>query len=911
MSIVLVTSVLFMLSAPALAQGPAASGAFAPGYSRFVRLIEADAAGTGTPAGVAYAADRGQLAVLGTTDAGQTQVRYLDGIGDPGASVAVAAPADGIFTYDPRAHRLLSGAGGTLSTIETGKSSATARTTPDVGSTPPDGIAVDPRDGTYVLLDDNRLIRTSTSPDGSFAPGPVLASLTDVAGHRLVGPAIGPDGAIFVLDADTAALYELGADGGPHTVRVLDDANLADPRGMTLAPSGDQTDDPSIANLYIADAGSSAASAGVAEIALTEPQLTQQAISTLASPAFLVRTIDTSNASWNPSSTDPSGIAFAPWNDRLVIVDGEIEEPPKPWWNGANGFTATRAGSVQGGFDTTGYGQNEPVGVAVDPGTKIQYNTNDSQKWLYVVDPGADGIYDGDDTLLRDFSIATYCASGGAPCVQDPEGLGFGNGHLFIGDGAGAEIWEIGPGTDGVFDGVTGDAGDDVVVDHFDTASIGQPDPEGVDYSGGSLWIVSNNKGSPLLSNVSTSGAVIQEFDLSTISAVDSLGGVTIAPCSTGSGTSAYIVDRGVDNADDVNENDGRIYEVRVEGSCSAAGPTPTPTPTPTPVPTATPTPAGTPTPTPVPTATPTPAATPTVTRLFGADRYGTAADVSQAIKPSVGGGVNAVYVATGALFPDALAGGPVAAKRGATLLLVKGTEIPPGTQAELTRLNPQTIYLLGGPNVVTPAVEDALTTFARSGNVIRLAGADRYDTAAQAVADAFPGTAPAVMVATGQNFPDALAGAAASSHVGIPILLVQFQVIPPSTAAQLDRLNPSQIFIVGGTSAISTSVETQLKQYAGTVTRRGGADRYGTAIAISQAFFNASSGDHVWMATGQNFPDALAAGPGGDPVLLTRQPSLPAGVAAELTRLDSSLVHVLGGPTIISDIVIAQIRGT
>jgi putative cell wall-binding protein len=252
-----------------------------------------------------------------------------------------------------------------------------------------------------------------------------------------------------------------------------------------------------------------------------------------------------------------------------------------------------------------------------------------------------------------------------------------------------------------------------------------------------------------------------------------------------------------------------------------------------------------------------------------------------------------------------------VAAKRGATLLLVKGTEIPPDTQAELTRLNPQTIYLLGGPNVVTPAVEDALTTFARSGNVIRLAGADRYDTAAQAVADAFPGTAPAVMVATGQNFPDALAGAAASSHVGIPILLVQFQVIPPSTAAQLDRLNPSQIFIVGGTSAISTSVETQLKQYAGTVTRLGGADRYGTAIAISQAFFNASSGDHVWMATGQNFPDALAAGPGGDPVLLTRQPSLPAGVAAELTRLDSSLVHVLGGPTIISDIVIAQIRGT
>ena len=900
MSIVLVTSVL-SISAPVAAQGPTNSAAFQPGYVRFVRLIEAAELGVGTPTGITYAADRGELAVLGTAGPGSAQVSYVDPVGETTSSVPVDASVDPVFTYDPLSHRLLTGAAGELATIPTGKSFGTARVTPELGAAPPDGLAVDPRDGTYVVLDGNALFRTSTAPDGTLAPGPMLASLTDVAGHRLVGPAIAPDGAIFILDADTTALYELAPDGSPRSVRALDEEDVSDARGITLAPSGDQTDAASINSLYLADAGSGSFGAGVVEIDVTEPVLTQQAVSILADPAFLVRTIQTS--SWSPSSPDPSGMAF---DGHLTVVDGEVEE--MDIFSGANGFEASTSGALQGTFDTTDYGQTEPVGVAIDSG--LLYTTNDSQKRIYVVNAST-------HAPVRDFSVANACASGGAPCVVDPEGLAIGNGHLFIGDGVGAEIWELAPGTNGFFDGTPADGGDDVVVGHFDTGAIDQPDPEGVEYSGGSLWIVSNNKNSPLLSNVSTSGAIAQEIDLGGIQAVDSLGGVTIAPCSTGPGTSAYIADRGVDNADDPNENDGRIYEVRISGSCPAAGgATPTPTPTvaptatPTPVPTPTPTVAPTPTPTSTPVPTPTPAASPNVVRVFGADRYGTAAQVSQLLKPSVGSGVNAVYVATGALFPDALAGGPAAAKRNGTLLLVKGTEIPPETAAELTRLNPQTIYLLGGPAAVTPTVENQLKSFARSGNVIRLAGADRYETAAMAVDDAFP-SASAVMVATGQNFPDAISGAAAAAHIGIPILLVQFEAIPPATAAQLDQLNPGQIFVLGGPAAISESVRTQLQAYSSNVVRLGGVDRYDTAVKIAQTFFSTSTGDHLFVATGQNFPDALAAGPGGLPVILTKQPSLTPGALNAIASLDPSLVHVLGGPGIISDFVMAQIRGT
>jgi hypothetical protein len=100
----------------------------------------------------------------------------------------------------------------------------------------------------------------------------------------------------------------------------------------------------------------------------------------------------------------------------------------------------------------------------------------------------------------------------------------------------------------------------------------------------------------------------------------------------------------------------------------------------------------------------------------------------------------------------------------------------------------------------------------------------------------------PVVYVATGENFPDALGASAAAAVQGGPVLLVRKGSIPSETAAELSRLSPDVIFVVGGTAVITDSVVSQLGAYASTVTRVAGANRYATAAAVSAAVFPVTS---------------------------------------------------------------------
>ena len=118
-------------------------------------------------------------------------------------------------------------------------------------------------------------------------------------------------------------------------------------------------------------------------------------------------------------------------------------------------------------------------------------------------------------------------------------------------------------------------------------------------------------------------------------------------------------------------------------------------------------------------------------------------------------------FVATGESYPDALAGGPAAARLGGPILLTQKGTLPAATVSELRRLKPKRIVVLGGTGVVSAAVEKALRAHT-SGEVSRLAGADRYSTAAAVSAAHFGPGAPVAFVATGLDFPDALAGSAA-----------------------------------------------------------------------------------------------------------------------------------------------------
>src|SRR5687767_1692927 len=286
----------------------------------------------------------------------------------------------------------------------------------------------------------------------------------------------------------------------------------------------------------------------------------------------------------------------------------------------------------------------------------------------------------------------------------------------------------------------------------------------------------------------------------------------------------------------------------------------------------------------------------PEMLRLSGADRFATAAAVSAA---SFSPGVPVAYVATGSNFPDALAAGAAAAERGGPVLLVTGSAIPASTAAELQRLQPGTIKLIGGAGVVSDGVLNALRGYATSGVAERVAGANRYATAAAVSANTFGPGVDTVYVATGRNFPDALAGVAAAGLSGAPILLASPTGVPAETAAELTRLQPGRVVVLGGTGVIPDVVALELGGYTTDgVSRLAGGDRYATSAAVSIGTF--ASGQTVFIATGMNFPDALGGGPVAGivpgPLLLVPGSSLPTSVAAELERLDPDRVVILGG---------------
>lgn len=299
-----------------------------------------------------------------------------------------------------------------------------------------------------------------------------------------------------------------------------------------------------------------------------------------------------------------------------------------------------------------------------------------------------------------------------------------------------------------------------------------------------------------------------------------------------------------------------------------------------------------------------------TVQRLAGVDRYATAAAVSAA---NYSPGVPVAYVATGSNFPDALAAGAAAVRKGGPVLLVIASNIPAATAAELDRLNPAEIRVVGGSSIVADSVASSLGRYATTGRVTRLAGANRYATAAAISRDAFaPGVAVAY-VATGTNFPDALAGVAAAGSGGGPVLLTNPNELPAETAAELARLDPARIVVLGGTGVISDSVAASLRGFAtsGTVERLSGANRYATAVDVSASTFADAS--VVFVATGANFPDALGGGPVAGslpgPLLLVPGTSVPSDVAAELRRLGPGRVVILGGTSVVSSGVESQIR--
>lgn len=189
-----------------------------------------------------------------------------------------------------------------------------------------------------------------------------------------------------------------------------------------------------------------------------------------------------------------------------------------------------------------------------------------------------------------------------------------------------------------------------------------------------------------------------------------------------------------------------------------------------------------------------------------------------------------------------------------------------------------------------------------------RLGGEQRYDTAAQIATAAFPNGAATVFVASGLNFPDALAASGLAGVSDGPVLLTDPDVLPADTKAALAALNPADVVVLGGTAAVSASVFSAIAADHD-VRRVAGANRYATADALARAMGSdtgvIAGRKTAFIVTGQDFPDALAVGPLAFslkiPILLTRAAAVPDVTLNALDDLGIEQVIIAGGAAVVS----------
>ncbi|NUR59502.1 MAG: hypothetical protein HOV87_12665 [Catenulispora sp.] len=321
--------------------------------------------------------------------------------------------------------------------------------------------------------------------------------------------------------------------------------------------------------------------------------------------------------------------------------------------------------------------------------------------------------------------------------------------------------------------------------------------------------------------------------------------------------------------------------------------------------------------------------ARPTADRIGGADRVETAVRASQWSFDATGtGGRQAAtaVITRSDTFADALAGNALAAEKDGPLFMTGTTELDQRVKDELVRILPHgaTVYVLGGTRALSTDIDTEVA--ALGFRVARVAGDgqayadDRYGTA-QAIADQITGysmvgggpvptTAPnSVFVATGDNYPDALAAGAAAAQdptsTGV-VMLSAGNSLLPWTQDYLARLDPKKthVYTVGGQA--TTAVAKAFPNWKGLTTPLSGGDRFETAYKVATSGVFGSQLDEVGIATAANWPDALSGGAliglQHGPLLLSDKNGLTPQELSVLRQPGIGGLAVFGGPTVVSD---------
>jgi uncharacterized protein YjiK len=401
------------------------------------------------------------------------------------------------------------------------------------------GIAVDPDKGDLYLLDTQipRIVRITPDSKGRFDSHSVQTDgkitniiLNTLQGIELRGIAFNQlDGHLFVVSPSEQLLYEVNDQGEILTKRNLSLLEMNNTQSLVFAPSSDQTDDPDKTNLYILDSGLRLGQAGITELSLVQPEQLDLSDITVKISSFRVRSMNparnnfkSSSAGpsdpspldhipfntvytslWSPPSPDPSGVAYIPPSNSLLVCDGEVEEVEI--FAGVNVYESSFPGLLLSTESTMAF-SDEPTGVAYNPDNQHLYFSDDSgDRWVFELNPGPDGLPWTLDDIVTSFVTDDFGS-------HDPEGIAYNiyNGHLFIADGENTEVYEVDPGNNGIFDGVP-PSGDDV-VSQFDTAVLGLRDPEGVEFISynSNLYIVSGSD--DIIVETTTAGTPVRVF---------------------------------------------------------------------------------------------------------------------------------------------------------------------------------------------------------------------------------------------------------------------------------------------------------------------------------------------------------------------------------------------------------------
>jgi len=248
------------------------------------------------------------------------------------------------------------------------------------------------------------------------------------------------------------------------------------------------------------------------------------------------------------------------------------------------------------------------------------------------------------------------------------------------------------------------------------------------------------------------------------------------------------------------------------------------------------------------------------IRRLAGLTSVDTALEIAKA---NYANKLSNVVLVTAENYPDALAGSVLAYKLNAPILLVGSTEDEQRKIVTYLKTNLDitgTVYILGGTTVVSTEME-AKVSACGFNQITRLCGTDRYETAVKIADQLEVKRGTSIVLVDGENYPDALSISSIAAGMQSPILLIQKEGLSNAVRQKIAEIAPAKVYIIGGEGVISTAVESQVVQITSldktNIVRISGADRYETSLAVAH-YFNLS-GQSICIATGNNFPDALA----------------------------------------------------